>query len=69
MHSALCGAVNDVPIATIVTFGADVWMLAIHDILLLSNRLTRSWCQKHLTNTVCMSSSKAYFGLRSRRRK
>jgi hypothetical protein len=36
MHSTLCGAITDVPIATIVTFGADprngdVWMLAIHD--------------------------------------
>jgi hypothetical protein len=40
MHSALCGAITDIPIiATIVTFGADprnedVWMLAIYDILL-----------------------------------
>jgi 2C-methyl-D-erythritol 2,4-cyclodiphosphate synthase len=39
MHSALCGPITDIPIATIVTFGADpsngdVWMLAIHDALL-----------------------------------
>jgi hypothetical protein len=43
MHSALCGAVTDIPIATIMTFEADpknggtcvdVWMLAIHDKLL-----------------------------------
>jgi hypothetical protein len=38
-HSALCRAVMDVPIATIVTFGADprngdLWMLAIHDKIL-----------------------------------